>query len=191
MKKPIGIALAMLFVMAGSAFAATTALDTVGTAYSVTDGAILLGFVGGGASLSAHGVWKQTEPGARASLDAISDSKASGSLQYTLHGKGSCKITVTTETLNYRPNSLWVACYSFSAGGSDNATLGQSVAVWPGSTPIINSTQVDGVQDFITGISGADTWTGTGANEGAMVQYGLFANPGVSSVVVTYTIVEE
>ena len=41
---------------------------------------------------------------------------------------------------------------------------------------------------LISGISGANTWTGTEAGQGAHLGYQLVANPGTTMVIVLYTL---
>lgn len=84
MKKLVGI-VAVLFLAAG-AFAATSATDAVGVSSEESGMVILLGLAGGGsAQLHARGAWGQTVPGARATLEQVTDSRSSGRLVYTVH----------------------------------------------------------------------------------------------------------
>lgn len=98
---------------------------------------------------------------------------------------------MSTETVGYNSASLWVACYSIMPGGSVRTTLGTPVEEAPYATPIYLLPSGNTAQDYIVHIDGRDTWTGTGTYDGALITYGLFSDPGVSSVLVIFTIMEE
>jgi len=169
----------------------TSALDQVGTAYTAGGQVLVLGLKGGNASISTKAVYGASVPGARAERNLTDASAFSGYLRYSVYGHGTCKITVVTGTPGYSSGSLVVGCYSINGfGGSAPETLGTAVDDWPGSTPVYTSYGGNGAQDLITGISGANTWTGTQDNSGAGLTYGLFSPPGVSQVDVLYTILE-
>jgi hypothetical protein len=130
-----------------------------------------------------NGSYDATEPGAQATLGSgSSDSAAGGWLHYTVYGLGSHKITVECATGSYA-DSLTVDITTLTAGGSVLGTLGTE----PGSPVRITSTPAS----LMTAITGSDTYTGTGAAEGAQVTYVLDEDPGIAAATVTYTIVAE
>lgn len=186
MKKFIGIALVMLLAMGSGAFAATSVTDTVGVSYDVSGTVVLLGITDVEVSLSLNGgAWGASEAGARAALGggAGYDEEVGGWLHYTTYGVADQKITVAKDAstdVAYANDSLSVKINTMTNGGSALATLGTANAAYQ----TIGAT----TRNLITGISGGDTWTGTGAAEGAQVIYKLTANPVASTVVVLYTI---
>ncbi|MEI6873526.1 MAG: hypothetical protein WCL50_00185 [Spirochaetota bacterium] len=177
-----------------SAFAATTALDTVGTAYSATDGVIMIGLYGNVNSYVLRGssVYGATTAGQRASPTFSGSNGDELWLRFTLHGKNSCKVTVVTDTAGYVDGSIEVDCMDFQADGSAKDTLGAYHLRWPYHVPI-KKLSTGGAQDLVTGISGVDTWTGLNSHSGGWLMYALQAPPGagVTSVNVIYTIMEE
>lgn len=112
-----------------------------------------------------------------------------GHLQYTVHGQQSnVKIVVEKSSFysteqTYIPDTLEVRIANLTAGGSSIATIGTGIQTYVK----IGNTQ----QDLITGISGNDTWTGTGATDGAQLQYRLVGDPGIPEVDILYTILAD
>jgi hypothetical protein len=164
-----------------------TAEDDLTLGYSAgVDAVLYLGMVGiDTVDLTYQaGTYDASAPGVQATLGGVSsDSAAGGWLHYTLYGMGANhKITVECDTPSY-VDSLTVEIETFTAGGSALGTLGTEA----GSPVRITPTPTD----LITAISYTDTWTGTGAAEGARVIYVLDEDPGISAATVTYTIVAE
>lgn len=192
MKKLIGIALVLFVAMGSGAFAATSVTDTVGVSYDVTGTVVLLGITAlPDVSLSLNGgSYGAAEAGARATLGGGSSSvEALGPyLHYTTYGVVDQKITAqkdSTTAAGYANDSLSVKINAFAVGGSLVGTLGAKYTNVPTEDyQAIGAT----VRTLITGISGVDTWTGTGATQGAQLKYKLSAAPGVPEVVVLYTI---
>ncbi|MEI6873521.1 MAG: hypothetical protein WCL50_00160 [Spirochaetota bacterium] len=199
--KKLLVMMGALALATATAFAAggTTALDTVGVAYSSTGVVVMLGIdnenlveLGWTRQLEAGGI-----AGARATFGSGSGAAEAtgGSLLYTLHGTVEHKITVQKDssTANgYVANSLSVSIYRMQVGGSADYTLGTPTATY---NTVANSGTFVGIgdtaQDFITGIRGADTWTGTTTQDGANLYYRLTSNPAVGAVVVLYSILED
>jgi len=186
MKKFIGIALVMLLAMGSGAFADTSVTDRVGVSYDVSGTVVLLGITGVEVNLSLNGgSWGATEAGAKATLGGGLGyvEKVGGWLHYTTYGVANQKITVEKDAESahgYNNETLSVKINTMTNGGSALATLGTANAAYQ----TIGAT----TRTLITGISGTDTWTGTGATEGAQVIYKLTSHPGVSTVTVLYTI---
>ena len=194
---------AMALCLTAKAFAATTVVDTVTVSYTKSGsesqslGIALLALYGGGISMGlGGGTWGvpgDVAGGQPVVSGALSSSEASGGyLQYTLFCLGTAKITVQKDgstPTGYLANSLKVKILPVGAGGvipagtwsSAQSTLGVPV---DGSYLDINETPAT----LISGISGANTWTGTEAGQGAHLGYQLVANPGTAMVIVLYTL---
>jgi hypothetical protein len=133
-------------------------------------------------------------PGIRATVGggAVSEGLG-GRLKYTLYQQGTSKITVQALNDDYNDDALSVQIWSIGSGGSGNAGGIQGSTASPGYRvyiPISNDT----ARDLLTGIDGANTWTGTYRTDGAQVRYRLSARPYtdieiVRTVDVLYTII--
>lgn len=199
--KKLLVMMGALALAMGSAFAGsgTTAIDTVGVAYSSTGVVVMLGIdnqnhveLGWTRQLEAGGI-----AGARATFGSGSGAAEAtgGSLLYTLRGTVEHKITVQKDAstaAGYVANSLRVSIYRMQVGGSADYTLGTPTVSVNTTTHIGTFVGIgDTAQDFITGIRGDDTWTGTETMDGANLYYRLTSNPGVDDVVVLYSILED
>ncbi|MEI6873528.1 MAG: hypothetical protein WCL50_00195 [Spirochaetota bacterium] len=190
MEKLMRMALIALLV-AGSAtmaFADTTATDTVGTGYSVTDAVLMIDIAGKNqTTLHRESIWDQTVAGARAIATNYNYLADGGYLRYTAHGYTKLlKIMVESQTQDYVEGTLFVKTKSAKADGSLEATLGHFDTL--SFTGIYSSYATPLVHD----ISGSDTWTGTSVDSGLFLEYGTDQTaPGVSSIVVIYTIMEQ
>jgi hypothetical protein len=187
MRKLIGIALVISLAIGSGAFAAESVTDTVGVSYDASGKVVLLGMVGTNTVMLRlnGGSYGQTTAGARAALGGGSSSveAVGGYLHYTTYGEVDQKITVqkdSSTTFGYLANSLSVRISNVVAGGSVIGDLGLASGTYQGISTTVHT--------LIQGIIGYNTWTGTGATEGAQVMYQLSADPGVSSVDVLYTI---
>ncbi|MEI6873529.1 MAG: hypothetical protein WCL50_00200 [Spirochaetota bacterium] len=171
---------------AAAAFAATTVTDTVGTAFSATDGVLMLGIAGEDqAVFTIRRNTDQSVAGARATTvinwEAASDG---GYLRYTAHGYTKpLKIMVESPTVGYVPCSISARAFIVNADGSDGSTLGSISGFW---YPVLAY-----AIEFISGISGTDTWTGTDTHSGVFLHYEIYFDPGVSSIDVVYSIMEQ
>jgi len=171
--------------------AEVTALDHIATSYDVSGSVLLLGMTGNNrVSLRLYSGVGASEAGERATLGGGAVAYSTGGcLQYTLYSQATSKITVETATANYLDSALAVTIVAIGAGGGGNAGNVQGSASSPGRLGYvpIKATALD----LITGISGTDTWTGTGRNDGASVRYRLNAQPGNvgGSIVVLFTVV--
>jgi len=165
----------------------TTALDQVGVAYSTEGTVALLGMIDNdGVTLTLYaGSYGASEPGAQALLGGgtATVEGTGGWLHYTAYGIATQKIVVQKDLgspSGYVNDSLSVKINTMGAGGSMLNTLGAGNSTY---VPINGA-----AADLITGISGTDTWTGTGDVDGAQVKYMLSGNPGVIRVDVLYTL---
>ena len=193
MKKVLGIAMLMFLVAGAGAFAATTAVDTVGTVFSAATGNIaLLGLVGGdkvdlatnGGNYGVDTTVAGAEPKVGASI--VNQAEADGGyLQYTLFNySGTQKITVQKSAGqgSYFDGSLEVKAAACAEAGSYATGLGTSSgAVYKA----ISGTP----QNLITLIPADLAWTGTGVADGAKLHYQVTGDPGVASVSVLYTLI--
>lgn len=200
--KKLLVMMGALALAAATAFAAggTTALDTVGVAYSSTGVVVMLGIynensveLGWTRQLEAGGI-----AGARATFGSGSGAAEAtgGYLLYTLHGTGYHKITVQKDgstASGYVANSLSVLIENLQHGGSAIGTLGNPSSTFVSDiSPLNRFVGIDDTADsLIAGIAGSDTWTGIDASDGANLRYRLSSNPGVDDVVILYTIVSE
>ena len=178
----------MALLVAGSvtmAFADTTALDTVGTGYSSTDGVLMIDIHGKNLTLlSRNSTVDQTVAGAQAVRTYDFGYGDGGYLRYTAHGyTKSLKILVESQTVGLISQAVVVRVQSTKAEGSLPATLGTIQGGFIGIQTV--------PQEFVVSISGNDTWTGTGDTSGHFLQYRAQENPGVSSLSVVYSIMEQ
>ncbi len=128
--------------------------------------------------------------------------KEGGYLQYTVRGyTGDFKITVHSPTPTYTNDSLYVKGFdpetSENSSGLDTLGTVVSMARYDGGGLCIPRDSGN-ARDFITGIDGVNTLTGTevgsgveGKNDGALLLYGFESEPGVDTIAVTYTILAE
>jgi hypothetical protein len=177
--------LTLLLGVALAAFANPTVTDTVGTGYSVTDAVLMIDIAGKNtAHLTRSSITVQTEAGARAETFSNLGYAEAGYLRYTAHGYTKLlKIMVESQTQGYISTSVHVGILSTKAHGSAFETLG-SIPQW--------ATEIRPVSTLlIPDISGSDTWTGTNVDSGLLLFYETSFDPGVSSFVVTYTIMEQ
>ena len=181
----------MFLVGSASAFAATTAVDTVGTAFTAATGNIALLGVVAGNKVTLHtnggdyGV-DTTVIGAKPMVSGSikhTDTADGGFLQYTLFGyTGTSKITVEMSE-GASVTALKVKAYHPSTSGSCLNNLGTSETAYR-EIPDNGSPR-----DLITLISNGNTWTGTAAADGARLSYKLTDEPNIAAVSVLYTLV--
>lgn len=188
--------LAACVATGGGGFADTTSVtDTVAVAYHVSGQVIMLGLSGGNyVDLLFYGgsVWAP-EAGARA-VEGSGGYAAStgGRLKYTLFRVGTCKITVQTTRSDFVDGSLSVKAMSIGTGGSGNAGDIQGSPSSPGLAGYV-PIKCGQPMDFITGIDGANTYTGTNSGDGVWIKYRLDSYPGAvsgSTLPVLYTILQ-
>lgn len=198
MKKALGIAMIMLVAMGAGAFAAAnaTATDNVGVGYSISGNVALLALIDKDqVSLTLNGgAYQATTAGERATLQggAAAAEGTGGWLHYTLRGYTGQKITVqkaASGNTGYNDNTLSVKIAAFNTDGTSGAKYSAPTAdvytTYSSTYLGISGTAAE----LITGISGADTWTGTATSQGAQVKYQLNGNPGVTTVAVLYTLI--
>ncbi|MEI6873524.1 MAG: hypothetical protein WCL50_00175 [Spirochaetota bacterium] len=185
---------ATLFLLgsAGALSAQTTATDTIGVGYDVSGKVLMIGIYGGNrVSLRIYGGIGASEAGERATQGGGAVSyTAGGRLRYTLYLEATSKITVHTTISNYNDGALSVMALGIGTGGSGNAGNIQGSPTSPGRLGYI-PIKYNLPMDYITGISGSNTWTGTTRLDGSQVKYRLNAHPGGisgGSVPVVYTI---
>ncbi|MCF7929188.1 MAG: hypothetical protein K9L29_08895 [Spirochaetales bacterium] len=206
-----GLLTALLFVITLSAPAAfaddvsmdATAGDSVGTSYEISETLAVLGIVNS-TNLSIHleGEWRADQPGGQAEIDKTPNysggyASTRPRLHYTLHGLGNHKITVES-TADLPDQCFGVGIegdfgYSITSSGSAVETLGEEVD-WGGPRQYYKQfpRAGSGALDLVVGISGSNTWTGTGENDGVPIEYALYCDPGeVSTVNLTYTLTSE
>jgi len=194
MKKYLFLVSALIAALSFQAYADeldldTDAIDMVGTSYSSSGKTLLLGIKGNNTVImTLTEKITGSVPGAQAEVTPSSPYVDGGYLRYTAQGYGTCKITVETTTDGYLVNEqngmghlvVWVS--AMKADGSAAATLG--------TIPGGGISVMFRAQEFITKISGTDTYTGTLADSGAHLRYRLFENPGVTAVDIVFTIIE-
>lgn len=170
----------------GTLSAATTATDTVGTAYTSSSEVLMLGIAGANqAVLEVGDIMDQTEAGARAEARATWAVSDGGYLRYTAHGfTYSFKVMVESQTVGYVDGSIALRTLWFVEGGSPRITLGFADDPWHA----IRRTPFTWIKD----ISGTDTWTGTTYHDGVMLQYFTTEQDlGVSSIEVVCTMIAQ
>ncbi|MEI6873527.1 MAG: hypothetical protein WCL50_00190 [Spirochaetota bacterium] len=178
----------MALLVAGSvamAFANPTVTDTVGTAYSATDGVLMIDLIGKDTVvLHRASTTDQTEAGARAVTTVSTGYADGGYLRYTAHGFTKLlKILVSSSTAGLVPYAVVTRVQSFHTDGSAEASLGHIDTFF---RPLSSTSQ-----ELVHDISGTDTYTGTNAASGLWLEYWATENPGVSSLAVVYTIMEQ
>lgn len=172
--------------------AEVTTLDHIATSYDASGSVLLLGMTGNNrVSLRLYSGVGASEAGERATLGGGAVAYSTGGrLQYTLYSQATSKITVQTQTANYIDSALAVTIMAMGTGGGGNANNIQGSATSPGRLGYV-AVRLAAPLDLITGISGTDTWTGTGRLDGASVRYRLNAQPGAvagNAIVVLYTV---
>lgn len=186
-----------LCVAVGRGFADsyTSVTDTVAVSYSEGGQVLTIAITGGDrVDLLLYGgsVWA-SEAGARAQEGGGGNAmSAGGRLKYTLFRVGTCKITVQTTRDDYVDGALSVKALSIGTGGSGNTGDIQGSPSSPGLADFVRI-KYNQPMDFIIGIDGANTYTGTYYSDGAWIKYRLDAYPGPvsgSTLPVLYTILQ-
>ncbi len=157
---------------------------------------------------SYQGTWETSTAGADpwkseyANYDSLTE-KSGGALQYTVRGLSNQKITVHSTTSGYNSGSLYVKVGEprNSSGYLANDTLGilenSGDASYPNKFNVVGSSET--TSTIISDIPGSNTYTGTNfvtvdATDylpGATVTYGFNGNPGVSTIAVVYTLLQD